>query len=130
MTRATADSTTVTPVIPGRSPYTITVGDPVKVWGGRTRSYDGVVRKIGHTLIHIESPAGQVAYRKDDQQRRDGYPGYFKTVDQVIDLTRRAAATDALRFYGVGIELHRRDTWTTDELAELAAYVIELREPK
>lgn len=106
-------------------PYDIAVGDSVFIWGvgSKNRSL-GVVEKIGSKLVHIsEGGFRTTAYYRDTQERRDGYPGRFRTALQVVNAERRDAAVVTLRDHGIDFYWARSGNWSADQLVALVEAV-------
>ena len=99
------------------------VGDEVVVSDGGRRQTMGIVRKIGNKLVHISGPDGTrtSGYYLDSQTRRDGYPGYFQTLGQYDQDTRKMAARKALsEEHSIEVfQLYAKPPWTADQMEEL-----------
>jgi hypothetical protein len=101
------------------------VGDVVEVWGGGRRSYDGVVDKVGPKLVHVVVHGHITKFIRETQQRRDGYPGHFKTQAQAAEAIQRQSLIEELRQNGIEVQWHIR--WDTSDLAKLMDAVSLIR---
>jgi hypothetical protein len=101
--------------------YEVAIGDTVAMHsGGRWRS-EGKVVKIGPKLVHVQDPGGHITqYRRDTQQRNDGYPGYFQTMAQEESRKLRDEAESRLRAVGVELRVGHGPKWPTALLTKLA----------
>lgn len=108
--------------------YLVSRGDTVRIMdGGGRRHGEGVVTKIGSTLVHIEQYGQVTTFYRNTQQRRDGWPGYFETLQQAADLEQREIATKALRNFGVELHYGSRATWPAKKVAALLEAVRQIQ---
>lgn len=117
--------------------YAVAVGDTVvQSYGGRT-TREGTVLKIGTKRIYVGGEFGiTTAYERDTQQRCDGRPGNFQTLQQVADRKLELEARGRLLVHGVMINypagLGSPDywpgklRWTAQQLVELVKAVEQI----
>lgn len=87
---------------------TYKVGQPVYVRYNNGRTYpegpNGVIEKVGRTLVHIRTNGFVEAFRIEDQRKNDrqyGYGTVFRTVEQWEASERSAKARGRLNKHGV-----------------------------
>jgi phenylpropionate dioxygenase-like ring-hydroxylating dioxygenase large terminal subunit len=113
--------------IPERGDYTIEVGDTVVVSLQSRRGLEsGTITKIGTKLVHVDVGSWQkLQFRKADQQRNDGWTGWFRTLEQQDNIVRRDAAIRQLWDHGLQFRdrIARGHSWSTERLIRLVEFL-------
>lgn len=107
--------------------YEVKVGDIVKYTSGDRRWRDGTVVKVGPKLVHVNTGGRIDKYERDGQQRQDGYPGSFQTLEQLQYAQDWTAAINKLREHGILIQVLGR--WPLSKLEKLVAAVLAIQAP-
>jgi hypothetical protein len=100
------------------------VGQTVWIATNRGR-HEGVVEKVGRTLVHVRSGWSLDAYRQDTGAINDSYGhSHIWTADELAERDRRAAANKALRDRGIWFDYRTRQL-STETLEKFIALVDE-----
>lgn len=101
--------------------YEVKVGDIVKYTDGSRRWRNGTVVKVGPKLVHVNVGYAIEKFRRDGQQRQDGFPGGFRTLEQYQYAEDLTAVINQLREHGILIQVLGR--WPLSKLRRLITEV-------